>query len=58
MVGRPEYERPVAPGPPWKPTGAPVLLHPDDNELWSLTYSGRKPDGATTRWTRTAWSCR
>ena len=54
MVGRPEYERPVVPGPPWKLTGAPVLLHPDDNELWSFTHPGRKPDGATTRWTRTA----
>ncbi len=26
-------------------TGAPVLLHPDDTELWSLTHPGRKPDG-------------
>ncbi|MFF1745615.1 MBL fold metallo-hydrolase [Streptomyces mirabilis] len=26
-------------------TGAPVLLHPDDNELWSFTHPGRKPDG-------------
>ncbi|MFI5686085.1 MBL fold metallo-hydrolase [Streptomyces sp. NPDC051636] len=26
-------------------TGAPVLLHPDDHELWSRTLPGRKPDG-------------
>ncbi|MFD4410965.1 MBL fold metallo-hydrolase [Streptomyces sp. NPDC058466] len=26
-------------------TGAPVLLHPDDNELWSATHPTRKPDG-------------
>ncbi|PBC64967.1 Zn-dependent hydrolase [Streptomyces sp. Tue6028] len=26
-------------------TGAPVLLHPDDYELWSFTHPGRKPDG-------------
>ncbi|MFJ4524362.1 MBL fold metallo-hydrolase [Streptomyces sp. NPDC088810] len=26
-------------------TGAPVLLHPDDTGLWSLTHPGRKPDG-------------
>ncbi|MFF5537668.1 MBL fold metallo-hydrolase [Streptomyces cinerochromogenes] len=29
-------------------TGAPVLLHPDDTELWSLTHPGRKPDGELT----------
>ncbi|MFF7373331.1 MBL fold metallo-hydrolase [Streptomyces tricolor] len=26
-------------------TGAPVLLHPDDTELWSLTHPDRAPDG-------------
>ncbi|OLZ66148.1 Zn-dependent hydrolase [Streptomyces sp. IMTB 2501] len=26
-------------------TGAPVLLHPDDHELWSHTHPARKPDG-------------
>ncbi|OYP18809.1 Zn-dependent hydrolase [Streptomyces sp. FBKL.4005] len=26
-------------------TDAPVLLHPDDNELWSLTHPDRAPDG-------------
>ncbi|MFH9085125.1 MBL fold metallo-hydrolase [Streptomyces sp. NPDC017673] len=26
-------------------TGAPVLLHPDDTGLWSLTHPGREPDG-------------
>ncbi|MFC8196911.1 MBL fold metallo-hydrolase [Streptomyces sp. NPDC060006] len=26
-------------------TGAPVLLHPDDLELWSATHPGRTPDG-------------
>lgn len=29
-------------------TRAPVLLHPDDTELWSLTHPGRKPDGELT----------
>ena len=29
-------------------TGAPVLLHPDDNELWSFTHPARKPDGELT----------
>lgn len=29
-------------------TGAPVLLHPDDTGLWSLTHPGRKPDGELT----------
>ncbi|MFJ8084727.1 MBL fold metallo-hydrolase [Streptomyces sp. NPDC096205] len=29
-------------------TGAPVLLHPDDAELWSLTHPARKPDGELT----------
>ncbi|MGC0333327.1 glyoxylase-like metal-dependent hydrolase (beta-lactamase superfamily II) [Streptomyces sp. SAI-170] len=29
-------------------TGAPVLLHPDDTELWSLTHPARKPDGELT----------
>ncbi|MEU2716488.1 MBL fold metallo-hydrolase [Streptomyces sp. NPDC007205] len=29
-------------------TGAPVLLHPDDHELWSHTHPGRKPDGELT----------
>ncbi|MVO88192.1 MBL fold metallo-hydrolase [Streptomyces sp. p1417] len=26
-------------------TGAPVLLHPDDLELWKLTHPDRAPDG-------------
>ncbi|WP_435243391.1 MBL fold metallo-hydrolase [Streptomyces cucumeris] len=26
-------------------TGAPVLLHPDDLELWHRTHPGRAPDG-------------
>jgi glyoxylase-like metal-dependent hydrolase (beta-lactamase superfamily II) len=26
-------------------TGAPVLLHPDDQVLWRLTHPGRKPTG-------------
>ncbi|MFE6412352.1 MBL fold metallo-hydrolase [Streptomyces sp. NPDC057837] len=26
-------------------TGAPVLLHPDDHELWSRTHPARTPDG-------------
>ncbi|MFF7975212.1 MBL fold metallo-hydrolase [Streptomyces sp. NPDC007905] len=26
-------------------TGAPVLLHPGDHELWSHTHPARKPDG-------------
>jgi len=26
-------------------TGAPVLLHPDDRELWALTHPGREPEG-------------
>ncbi|MFG2355161.1 MBL fold metallo-hydrolase [Streptomyces sp. NPDC048521] len=26
-------------------TGAPVLLHPADHELWSHTHPARKPDG-------------
>ncbi|EST21225.1 MBL fold metallo-hydrolase [Streptomyces roseochromogenus] len=29
-------------------TGAPVLLHPDDHELWSHTHPARKPDGELT----------
>ncbi|MEV6172305.1 MBL fold metallo-hydrolase [Streptomyces sp. NPDC051954] len=29
-------------------TGAPVLLHSDDFELWSHTYPARKPDGELT----------
>ncbi|WP_369388003.1 MBL fold metallo-hydrolase [Streptomyces sp. CG1] len=29
-------------------TGAPVLLHPDDHELWSRTHPARKPDGELT----------
>ncbi|GGS98495.1 MULTISPECIES: MBL fold metallo-hydrolase [Streptomyces] len=29
-------------------TGAPVLLHPGDTELWSLTHPGRAPDGELT----------
>jgi glyoxylase-like metal-dependent hydrolase (beta-lactamase superfamily II) len=28
--------------------GAPVLLHPDDHELWCHTHPGRKPDGELT----------
>jgi glyoxylase-like metal-dependent hydrolase (beta-lactamase superfamily II) len=27
-------------------TGAPVLLHPDDQVLWEMTYPSRSPDGA------------
>jgi glyoxylase-like metal-dependent hydrolase (beta-lactamase superfamily II) len=27
-------------------TGAPILLHPDDAELWSVVYPERSPDGA------------
>jgi glyoxylase-like metal-dependent hydrolase (beta-lactamase superfamily II) len=26
-------------------TGAPILLHPDDQVVWDLTHPGRKPDG-------------
>lgn len=26
-------------------TGAPILLHPDDGDLWSLTHPGTQPDG-------------
>ncbi|MFD5558714.1 MBL fold metallo-hydrolase [Streptomyces sp. NPDC127068] len=29
-------------------TGAPVLLHPDDSELWRLTHPDRAPDGELT----------
>ncbi|WP_406491571.1 MBL fold metallo-hydrolase [Streptomyces sp. NBC_01604] len=29
-------------------TGAPVLLHADDHELWSHTHPGRKTDGELT----------
>ncbi|MEV0218998.1 MBL fold metallo-hydrolase [Streptomyces sp. NPDC050704] len=29
-------------------TGAPVLLHPDDIELWAATHPDRKPDGELT----------
>ncbi|MFF2024354.1 MBL fold metallo-hydrolase [Streptomyces sp. NPDC058171] len=29
-------------------TGAPVLLHPDDTELWRLTHPDRAPDGDLT----------
>ncbi|MEV5342919.1 MBL fold metallo-hydrolase [Streptomyces sp. NPDC052676] len=29
-------------------TGAPVLLHRDDRELWSLTHPAREPDGELT----------
>jgi glyoxylase-like metal-dependent hydrolase (beta-lactamase superfamily II) len=29
-------------------TGAPVLLHPDDTELWRLTHPDRAPDGELT----------
>ncbi|MEU4930368.1 MBL fold metallo-hydrolase [Streptomyces yokosukanensis] len=29
-------------------TEAPVLLHPDDHELWSRTHPGRGPDGELT----------
>ncbi|WP_371672847.1 MBL fold metallo-hydrolase [Streptomyces sp. NBC_00289] len=29
-------------------TGAPVLLHANDNELWSHTHPTRKPDGELT----------
>ncbi|MEV0640619.1 MBL fold metallo-hydrolase [Streptomyces sp. NPDC050619] len=29
-------------------TGAPVLLHPGDHELWSHTHPARKPDGELT----------
>jgi glyoxylase-like metal-dependent hydrolase (beta-lactamase superfamily II) len=29
-------------------TGAPVLLHPDDQVLWELTHPGTKPDGTLT----------
>jgi glyoxylase-like metal-dependent hydrolase (beta-lactamase superfamily II) len=27
-------------------TGAPILLHPDDQVLWRMTYPDRDPDGA------------
>lgn len=27
-------------------TGAPILLHPDDHELWGHVYPDRAPDGA------------
>ncbi|WP_371597119.1 MBL fold metallo-hydrolase [Streptomyces sp. NBC_00564] len=29
-------------------TGAPVLLHPADHELWAATHPDRKPDGELT----------
>jgi glyoxylase-like metal-dependent hydrolase (beta-lactamase superfamily II) len=29
-------------------TGAPVLLHPDDEELWRQTHPDRAPDGTLT----------
>jgi glyoxylase-like metal-dependent hydrolase (beta-lactamase superfamily II) len=27
-------------------TGAPILLHPDDRELWDQVHPGRAPDGS------------
>ena len=27
-------------------TGAPILLHPDDRDVWALTHPDREPDGA------------
>ncbi|MGW3412679.1 MBL fold metallo-hydrolase [Streptomyces sp. NPDC000888] len=29
-------------------TGAPILLHPADHELWAATHPDRKPDGELT----------
>ncbi|GEB54297.1 MULTISPECIES: MBL fold metallo-hydrolase [Streptomyces] len=29
-------------------TGAPILLHPDDRELWEMTHPDREPDGELT----------
>jgi glyoxylase-like metal-dependent hydrolase (beta-lactamase superfamily II) len=29
-------------------TGAPILLHPADRELWDMTHPDRAPDGALT----------
>jgi glyoxylase-like metal-dependent hydrolase (beta-lactamase superfamily II) len=29
-------------------TGAPILLHPDDDVLWQMVYPGRRPDRSLT----------
>jgi glyoxylase-like metal-dependent hydrolase (beta-lactamase superfamily II) len=29
-------------------TGAPILLHPDDQVLWKMVHPSRRPDGALT----------